>query len=243
MNEETISEFVSIADDAFDIAVGIVKLAKLNQLTGAELENRQKQLSAKWKQWTEFKHRSEVWAIWPHKPTSFGQYQNSGSCAVEVAIQFAETIWSAIEGAKVASLSRFKVEPGDTEAFETWAKAVTVELQTTTLDLGSWTMAALRRDSQLLRHAIRAEFGEVVKNSPQETDKKTDNSKNPTSISSDARSIAKAYLKAKQASKSATQKDQITKYILQYPKKKLKRSYLEKQVREAVKQLKAKPDK
>jgi hypothetical protein len=74
-------------------------------------------------------------------------------------------------------------------------------------------------------------------------DLKTDNQKQNRIISDDARSIAKAFIKAKKQGKAITQKQAIARYVARFPKKQLSQSSLEKQVREAVRREAGRPDK
>lgn len=161
MIDDKVQQFAFIIDDCFSAATQIVVAVKAGQLPAAKFQSLQHALAGGIQRWRQFKQASEVWAIWPQRPTSFGQFQEAGSCAAEVAIRFSNTVYSAIEFAKVASLSQFNVAKGDEEQFEKWATAAASELETTTLDLESWSLAAVRRDSQLIAYAIRAELAEI----------------------------------------------------------------------------------
>jgi len=83
-------------------------------------------------------------------------------------------------------------------------------------------------------------FGEFHSEKP---DLKTDNSTQNRIISDDARSIAKAIIKAKKQGKAITQKQAIARYVARFPKRELSESSLEKQVREAVRREARRPDK
>jgi hypothetical protein len=75
------------------------------------------------------------------------------------------------------------------------------------------------------------------------TDTEPDNPKQNRIISDDAKSIVRTLIKAKKQGKKTTQKKEIERYVLRYPKKRLSVSSLGKQVSAALKKLDSKPDK
>jgi hypothetical protein len=153
------ARFSQLPVAAFSVAVEIIKTRQTADPSA--FAQHAANLDALLEAWKPFDTRDN-WQQWPREPRTFGRYHRSGDSALHVALLFAESIENALVISKVLAFGTGPLEDLDASQFEQWQQAFVDEIEQRALAgvLDDWSMAAIRRDSELLIRQVIAEARE-----------------------------------------------------------------------------------